>query len=81
MIRIAYVVETIETPAAGMEKQLLQLLYSLNRDEFEPTLVCLHDSEWLRSQRLPFRVEILHLTSLLRPAFFRACLQYVGCRY
>jgi glycosyltransferase involved in cell wall biosynthesis len=76
MIRIAFIVETIETPTAGMEKQLLMLLHHLNRQEFEPVLICLHDSDWLRSQRFPFPVEILNLTSLRRPAFFRACLQF-----
>jgi hypothetical protein len=76
MIRIAFIAETIDSPTAGMEKQLLLLLHHLNREEFEPTLVCLRDSVWLRRQRFPFRVEILHLTSLLRPAYFRACLRF-----
>jgi glycosyltransferase involved in cell wall biosynthesis len=76
MIRVAFVVETIERPTAGMEKQVLQLLHRLNRDEFEPTLICLHDSDWLRQQRFPFRVEILNLTSLLSFEFWRACVRF-----
>ncbi len=58
MINIAYVIDTIKTPGAGTEKQLLMLLHGLDRTEFTPFLVCLHTSDWLQSQRFPFDVEV-----------------------
>ena len=72
MIKIAYVIDTIVSPTAGTEKQLLMLLRELDRDEFEPTLICLRNSSWMKQQTFPFRVEIINLRSLLSPFFMKA---------
>lgn len=48
MIKIAYVIDTIESPTAGTEKQLLMLIKHLDRSKFEPTLFVLRSSDWLR---------------------------------
>jgi glycosyltransferase involved in cell wall biosynthesis len=72
MIKIAYIIDTIISPTAGTEKQLLMLLHELDRDEFEPTLICLRNSSWMKQQTFPFRVEILNLRSLLSLSFIRA---------
>jgi len=45
MIKIAFIIDTIETPSAGTEKQLLLLLNGLDKSRFKPYLICLHDSE------------------------------------
>ncbi len=56
MINIAFVIDSIVTPSAGTEKQLLLLLNNLDRSFFKPYLVCLHDSEWLKTQSFSFDV-------------------------
>lgn len=47
MIKIAFVIDTIESPTAGTEKQLLLLIRHLDRSKFEPCLCVLRTSEWL----------------------------------
>jgi len=64
MIRIAYIIDTIATPAAGTENQLLRLLHGLDRSRFELHLVCLHESDWMQQADLPVPVEILEITKL-----------------
>ncbi len=68
MIRIAYVIDTIETPSAGTEKQLLLLLSHLDKSRFEPHLICLRDSEWLRENEVPVPLTVLGLNSLRSPS-------------
>lgn len=48
MIKIAFVIDTIESPTAGTEKQLLLLLQHIDRTRFEPLLCVLRSSPWLR---------------------------------
>lgn len=50
MIKIAFVIDTIESPTAGTEKQLLLLIESLDRSKFEPYLCVLRNSNWLESE-------------------------------
>jgi glycosyltransferase involved in cell wall biosynthesis len=76
MIRIAYIIDTIATPNAGTEKQLLMLLHGLDRTEFEPTLICLRPSEWLQRQSFPFDVHILDLGAILRPSMLGAIARF-----
>jgi glycosyltransferase involved in cell wall biosynthesis len=65
MIKIGFVIDTIETPAAGTEKQLLMLLNGLDRTRFFPYLICLRDSDWLKTQRFEFPVVIYDLKKIL----------------
>lgn len=48
MIKIAFVIDTIESPTAGTEKQLLLLIKHLDRGKFQPYLCVLRSSTWLR---------------------------------
>jgi glycosyltransferase involved in cell wall biosynthesis len=50
MIRIAFLIDTIGTPTAGTEKQLLLLLKTLSRERITPFLCCLRSSEWLERE-------------------------------
>ena len=50
MIKIAFVIDTIESPTAGTEKQLLLLIKALDRSKFEPYLCVLRTSEWLENE-------------------------------
>lgn len=50
MIKIAFVIDTIESPTAGTEKQLLMLIKHLDRSRFQPYLCVLRLSEWLEKE-------------------------------
>lgn len=76
VIRIAFVIDTIDTPAAGTERQLLALLAGLDRREFAPQLVCLHESPWIAEQRFDFPVTFLGIHSLRRPAVLPALARF-----
>lgn len=69
MIRIAYIIDTIATPGAGTEKQLLLLLEKLDRTRFAPHLFCLRTSDWLSSSRLPVPVTVMHCGRMKSPRF------------
>jgi glycosyltransferase involved in cell wall biosynthesis len=75
-IRIAYVIDTIDSPTGGTERQLLALLRGLDRRTFSPQLVCLHGSDWLAGQSLDFPVTICGIRSLMRPATVAALFQF-----
>jgi glycosyltransferase involved in cell wall biosynthesis len=46
-INIAFIIDTIHSPTAGTEKQLIFLLKQLDRAKFNPFLCVLQSSEWL----------------------------------
>jgi len=50
MIKIAFIIDTIESPTGGTEKQLLLLLKHLDRTKFKPYLCILRSSQWLREE-------------------------------
>lgn len=49
-IKIAFVIDTIQSPTAGTEKQLLMLIKNLDRERFQPFLCVLTLSEWLHRE-------------------------------
>lgn len=61
MIKIAFVIDTIESPSAGTEKQLLLLIRHLDRNKFQPYLCVLRSSEWLEKE---FDLCPLHIIQL-----------------
>jgi L-malate glycosyltransferase len=50
MIKIAFIIDTIESPTAGTEKQLLMLIKHLDRAMFQPYLCVLRTSKWLEKE-------------------------------
>ncbi|MEW5746932.1 MAG: glycosyltransferase [Nitrospirota bacterium] len=50
MIKIAFVIDTIDSPTAGTERQLLMLLKHLDRRQFDPYLCVLRSSAWLEQE-------------------------------
>ena len=63
-INIAFVIDTIATPSAGTEKQLLILLNEIDKSKFKAYLICLRNSDWLQNNNLPCEVHILNVGSL-----------------
>ncbi len=66
MIKIAFIIDTIATEAAGTEKQLMMLLDGLDHSKFQPHLICLRDSPWLQSHSISVPCTTFKLTRLLR---------------
>ena len=48
------------------------LLQGLDRAAFEPVLLCLRPSDWLREQDFPFEVQVLNVGAILRPSLLGA---------
>jgi len=71
-LKIAYIIDSIETDTAGTEKQLLQLLKGLNRSRVKPYLICFYQSEWMKKQVFDFPVADLRISRLLSFQPFRA---------
>jgi glycosyltransferase involved in cell wall biosynthesis len=81
MIRILYLADTIETPRAGTERQLLGTLERLDRHRFAPVLVTLRSSPWLETAALPCERVALGLRSLARPEAWSARARFLRlCR-
>jgi L-malate glycosyltransferase len=64
VIRIAFLIDTIETPTAGTENQLIHLIRSLDRSRFEPHLFVLRSSAWIRTHYHDSELHDLALGSL-----------------
>ncbi|MEJ2636634.1 MAG: glycosyltransferase [Calditrichia bacterium] len=69
-IKIAYVIDTIESPTAGTEKQLILLIKNLNKETFEPHLVCLRSSRWLEEKYDLSPLHILRIGSFFNPSSY-----------
>ncbi len=76
MINIGYVIDTIETPNAGTEKQLLMLIENLDKNRFSPHLIVLRDSVWLKQCKLPCPVCNINLASFACAHLVKAFLTF-----
>lgn len=80
-LRIAYVIDTIDTPAAGTERQLLLLLAGLDPAEFTPHVVCLRHSPWLDERTFTAPLTLYDVPSFRHPGFLRDLVRFVTlCR-
>lgn len=77
MIKVAFVINSILSPSAGTEKQLLLLLKTLDRSRFSPVLCVVHGSEWLRNEFDLCPLHILGIESYKHPAFLYRFWQFV----
>jgi glycosyltransferase involved in cell wall biosynthesis len=66
-LRVAFLIDTIESPTAGTERQLLLLLEGLDRQAFEPRLCVLRASNWLDSEFRLCPMHVLNISSLKSP--------------
>jgi len=65
-IKIVYVIDYIVMDKAGTEKQLLGLIQRLDRNRFEPWLVCLRRTPWTDSHPLPCSYLILEYRGIIK---------------
>jgi len=59
LLSIAYLIDTISSDTAGTEKQLLETIRRIDKNVFEVSLICLWESDWMRSNKLPCACYIL----------------------
>jgi glycosyltransferase involved in cell wall biosynthesis len=76
-IRIAYLIDTIDSDKGGTEKQLFNIIQRLNRNLFEVTFVCLYESPWMTRNPLPCEVVALGYRGFLKPSFPLVFLRYL----
>lgn len=78
MIKIAYIIDTIESPTAGTEKQLLMLIKHLDRSRFQPYLCVLRTSEWLENEFDLCPLFVANIHSFKSPKGLMAVLALAG---
>lgn len=64
--KIAFLIDTISCNTSGTEKQLLEIITRIKVQGYVPLLVCLRDSDWLRSNSLPCSYAILNYEGMLK---------------
>ncbi len=57
---LAFIIDTIETPSAGSERQLLTLLSGLDPERFCTRLFVLRETDWMRQSGLTYDVLDMH---------------------
>jgi glycosyltransferase involved in cell wall biosynthesis len=77
-IKIAFVIDSIASPTAGTEKQLLFLLRHLDRNKFEPYLCCLRSSQWLEKDFDVCPLYIIKVKSFKNPVSFFRLWRFAG---
>lgn len=68
-IRIGFLIDTISTDTAGTQKQVLELIRRLDREHFEPRLICLWESPWMTMNALPCRCTVLGYRGFIKASF------------
>jgi len=76
MIKIAFVIDTIESPSAGTEKQLLLLIKHLDRSKFLPYLCVLRHSDWLKHNLTGCEVVDVGVTSFYKGSSYLNILKF-----
>jgi len=78
MIKIAFVIDTIESPTAGTEKQLLLLIKHLDRSRFQPYLCVLRVSEWLKQNPQEYELIDIGVPSFARLSSYFNIIKFAG---
>jgi len=68
-IRIAYLIDSITCDTAGTQKQLLETIKRLDRNVFEPCLICLWKSEWMEENDFSFPCIVLNYNGFIKLSF------------
>jgi glycosyltransferase involved in cell wall biosynthesis len=66
---VAYLIDTMACDTAGTQKQLLETIRRLDRTRYNPLLVCLWESPWMRTADLPCETVSLGHRGFLKPGF------------
>ncbi len=77
-IKIAYLIDTIFSNTAGTEKQLLEIISRLDRNSFEPYLICLWSSHWMQANELPCEAFVIGYHGFIKLSFFGVIKRFLG---
>ena len=78
MIKIAFVIDTIESPTAGTEKQLLLLIKNLDRKKYLPYLCVLRTSRWLREEFCDCELHEVGIASFKNPVSYNKIRRFIS---
>jgi glycosyltransferase involved in cell wall biosynthesis len=76
MINVAFIIDVIESPTAGTEKQLVTLIKGLDRSVFNPYLCALRRSAWLEEEFDLCPVHFLDAGSFRNPKTYLNILKF-----
>lgn len=76
MINVAFIIDVIESPTAGTEKQLVSLIKGLDRSVFNPYLCALRRSAWLEDEFNLCPVHFLDAGSFKNPKTYLNILKF-----
>jgi len=74
--KILYVIDCFESPYAGTEGQLMQLIKNLPPDRFEPEVLVLRNSEFVSEGGLPCSFTVLGRSKVLSPVTWVSLFRY-----
>ena len=66
MRRVAFLIDTISCDTAGTQKQLLETIRRLKPHVFDPYIICLWESEWMRNNKTPCPCFVLDYHGFLK---------------
>ncbi len=78
-IKIAYVIDTISTDTAGSERQLLETIKRMNKNEYEISLICLYKSNWMCNNKIACKIYILDYKGLKRINIISVVMKLISC--
>ena len=76
-LRIALLIDTIDSDKGGTEKQVLNIIRRIDRNQFEMKLVCLYESAWMHTNALPCEVISLYYKGFLKPSSLLVLKRYL----
>jgi glycosyltransferase involved in cell wall biosynthesis len=78
MIKIGFIIDTMSCDTAGTQKQLIEIVDRLDRNRFEPHLICLWHSPWMADRSLPCPVHVVGHTGFLKHDSAKAVMRLAG---
>lgn len=73
--RIGYLIDQISTDKAGTEKQLLGIIKRLDRARFQPYIICLKRSPWLKANQTQCSIYCLEYKGLTKPTVLKTAMK------
>ena len=68
-LRIAFLIDTIDSVMGGTEKQILNIIRRIDNNKFEMTVICLYESAWMGTNVLPYEVISMGYQGFLKASF------------
>jgi glycosyltransferase involved in cell wall biosynthesis len=69
--KIAFLIDTIYCDTSGTEKQLIGIITRINRKQFQPLIICLRESDWMKNNQLPCKHLVLGYRGFISLNFIR----------